>query len=62
MEEYNIRGEIKTGYDTLERCTGHAFLKIPSPEWLQFPSGKVNRAGETEPEWLDRLLRTHSPG
>ena len=62
MQEYNIRGEIETNIHTREKCTKHEFLKVPSPEWLQLPSGKVNRAGETEPEWLDRLLRTHSPG
>ena len=62
MQEYNIEGEIETGITTLERCTRHTLLKVPSPEWLQLPSGKVNRAGETELEWLDRLLRTHSPG
>ena len=62
MQKYNIRGQIKTGIDTLERCTRHTFLKVPSPEWLRLPSGKVNRTGETEPEWLDHLLRTHSPG
>ena len=60
MQQYNIGGEIET--TVLELCKEHTFLKVPSPEWLRLPSGKVNTKGETESEWLDRLLRTHSPG
>ena len=44
----------------LELCVGHTFLEVPSPEWPQLPSGRMNTAGETEMEWLDRSLQTHS--
>lgn len=44
---------------SFEVCDGHDFLKIPGQGWLELPKEKVNTAGETRIEWLDRLARTY---
>lgn len=60
MERYNARGEVETA--ALESCVGHEFVKVPSPAWPHLASDEdvVNAEGETEVEWLDRLLQIHT--
>ena len=54
MEEYKIIRKIDR--DELELCESHEFLKVPSDGWRDLPPGKVNKQGETEEEWLARLV------
>ena len=56
MEKYDVRGELETA--ALELCVGHEFVKVPSLAWPHLASGAVNAGGETEVDWLDRLLQT----
>ena len=58
MEKYNVRGELETA--AVESCVEHEFVKVPSLAWPHLVSDKVNAGGETEVEWLDRLLQTHT--
>ena len=54
MEDYKIFRKIDRGH--LELCESHDFLKVPSDGWRDLPAGKVNKQGETEEEWLARLV------
>ena len=58
MEKYHVRGELETA--ALESCVGHEFVKVPSLAWPHLAPDEVNEGEETEVEWLDRLLETHT--
>ena len=56
MKAYTDNGFIQMDERALERCVGHEFIKVPGPQWQRLNAGKVNTLGETEVEWLDRLM------
>lgn len=42
-----------------EYCQDHKFLVVPGDGWYTLAEGKVNQAGETREEWLERLIKTY---